>query len=181
MSDRPVQPGSVSSCLARDHSKCQWHVRSSSGSSARDSWPGLIAVSWSRTAPISATIFRPLDRASGPDEVDQWARDLARTDVAQPAICLASLLYARFLAELGVCPAVVAGHSLGELTAFHLAGLYDEETLIALAAARGRAMASPPTCPAQWPAWPAPAEAEVIIGRLGDDVTVANLNSPRQT
>jgi enediyne polyketide synthase len=132
--------------------------------------------------PISSRIFRPMDRASGSHEIDQWARDLARTEAAQPAICLVSLLYARYLAELGVRPAVVAGHSLGELTAFHLAGLYDEDTLIALAAARGRAMAVATDCPGAMASLACScAEAETIIDPLGDDVTVANINSPRQT
>ena len=39
-------------------------------------------------------------------------------------------------------PAVVAGHSLGELTALRLAGALDDETFFRLAAVRGRLMAS---------------------------------------
>jgi acyl transferase domain-containing protein len=132
--------------------------------------------------PLSSKIFRPIDRASGPDEVEQWTRDLSRTEAAQPAVCLASLLYARHLANLGVHPAVVAGHSLGELTAFHLAGLFDEETFMALATARGRAMAVTADCPGAMASFAcSSAEVELIIGPLGDEVTMANLNSPRQT
>ena len=38
-----------------------------------------------------------------------------RTEIAQPALCLVSLLWARWLAWLGITPAWVGGHSLGEL------------------------------------------------------------------
>src|SRR5205085_2556796 len=93
--------------------------------------------------PVTPLIYRPLDRAADADELQEWNRALARTEIAQPAICLASLLHSRYLARLGLRPRVVGGHSLGELTAFHLAGAFDEETLIKLAALRGRAMASP--------------------------------------
>ncbi len=133
-------------------------------------------------APLSPIIFRSLARASGPDERDRWARDLARTEVAQPSICLASLLYSRHLANLGLRLAAVGGHSLGELTAFHLAGAFDEETLLKLAALRGRAMASTTS--------PAGAmlslacdrlTAETLLARTPGYVVVANVNSPCQT
>ena len=76
----------------------------------------------------------------------------------------------------------MAGHSLGELTAFHLAGLYDEETLITLAAARGRAMAENTQGHGTMASLScSSAEAEKLIGPLSDDVNVANVNSPRQS
>ncbi|HEY7315204.1 MAG TPA: type I polyketide synthase [Gemmataceae bacterium] len=135
--------------------------------------------------PVTPLIFRPMDRAADADELKEWNRILARTEIAQPAICLASLLHARYLARLGLRPQVVGGHSLGELTAFHLAGAFDEETLIKLAALRGRAMAASPdgdsvagamvslACPR--------AEAETLIRGLQGYAVVANINSPRQT
>ncbi|MFX5817139.1 hypothetical protein ABTE26_19795, partial [Acinetobacter baumannii] len=62
-------------------------------------------------------IYRPIDRAATDAEIDGWAASLSETEVAQPAICLASLLFARYLATLGIEPAAVGGHSLGEITA----------------------------------------------------------------
>jgi len=89
---------------------------------------------------ISKYIYRPLDRAINQEQIENWSRTLAQTEVAQPAICLASLLWMRYLLSLGLKPVAVGGHSLGELTAFHAAGAFDEKTLICLAAVRGRAM-----------------------------------------
>ena len=89
---------------------------------------------------ISKYIYRPLDRAINQEQIENWSRTLAQTEVAQPAISLASLLWMRYLLNLGLKPVAVGGHSLGELTAFHTAGAFDEKTLICLAAVRGRAM-----------------------------------------
>ena len=75
-------------------------------------------------------------------ELKRMRLALADTKIAQAAICLTSLLYARLLSNLGISPTVVAGHSLGELTAFHLAGGFDEDALIRLAILRGDVMSS---------------------------------------
>src|SRR5207302_2291761 len=93
--------------------------------------------------PVGELIFRPVERAANRAEAQEWSAALARTEVAQPAICLASLLWLRYLERLGIEAVAVAGHSLGELTAFHAAGAFDERTLLTLAAIRGRAMAAP--------------------------------------
>jgi enediyne polyketide synthase len=68
---------------------------------------------------------------------------LANTALAQPALCMLSSLWAQKLARFGVFPSVVAGHSLGELSALSLAGAYGTETLMHLAARRGQYMTTP--------------------------------------
>ena len=92
--------------------------------------------------PIGPIIFHGLDQAFGSDSAKDWARDLARTENAQPAICLASILWLRWLEEVGVRPTAVGGHSLGELTAFHAAGAFDADTLIRFSGYRGRIYAN---------------------------------------
>jgi acyl transferase domain-containing protein len=135
--------------------------------------------------PLSPIMLRSLERAAQPEERDSWVRALAQSEVAQPAICLASLLYARYLERLGLRPTVVGGHSLGELTAFHLAGAFDEETLIKLAALRGRAMACGTTAGQPAGAMLSVAcdrdTAQSLLAGVGGYVVVANVNSPRQT
>ncbi|GAX44303.1 beta ketoacyl-acyl carrier protein synthase [Tolypothrix sp. NIES-4075] len=137
-------------------------------------------ISLSGGEPISSKIFCPLDRASD-SEVDRWQRTLAETQVAQPAICLASILYARYLANLGIQPSVVGGHSLGELTAFHLAGAFDEADLLKLATQRGRAMMESAAQPGAMVSLACTKqEAETLVNRASGYVVVANINSPRQ-
>lgn len=130
--------------------------------------------------PISSKLFRPLDRASA-SEVEKWQHTLAETQVAQPAICLASILYARYLANLGIQPSVLGGHSLGELTAFHLAGAFDEANLFKLATLRGRAMMASATQPGAMASLACTKQqAETLVNRASGYVVIANINSPRQ-
>ena len=68
-------------------------------------------------------------------------RDLARSEVVQPAMVAVCLGVHRLLEAAGVAPAVVAGHSLGELTAWAAAGGLTDRDAIALAALRGALMA----------------------------------------
>src|SRR5208283_5453167 len=91
---------------------------------------------------FSDYVYRPLDRASDMRCIDNWKELLSRSEIAQPAICLASLLWGRRLERLGVKPVTTGGHSLGELTAFQAAGAFDEKTLLLFAAFRGKATAA---------------------------------------
>lgn len=65
---------------------------------------------------------------------------LARTDLLQPLLVAVSLGYHRRLADRGIAPDVVAGHSLGEITALAAAGVVSDEAAVTLAAWRGELM-----------------------------------------
>ena len=67
--------------------------------------------------------------------------DTADTALAQPAIATAELAALAALERLGMRAAVAVGHSLGELAALHWAGALDAASLLAVARARGAAMA----------------------------------------
>ncbi|MBO3462727.1 SDR family NAD(P)-dependent oxidoreductase [Aetokthonos hydrillicola Thurmond2011] len=138
-------------------------------------------VTLSGGKPISSIIFRPLDRASGSEEIDRWKQELSDTQVAQPAICLASVLYARYLDRLGIRPSVVGGHSLGELTAFHLAGAFNEADLIKLATLRGQAMMASAEQPGAMVSLACTEDtAKTLIKGVSGYVVIANINSLRQ-
>jgi acyl transferase domain-containing protein len=143
------------------------------------------ADGWLRDAgltPIGHFLALAEDRLLDLPEWAERATELARTEIAQPALCLASLLWARWLGWLGIAPAWVGGHSLGELTAFHLAGAFDAATLIRFAGARGRAMAAQPGRPGSMAALGCAAEqAEILVRAAPGYVVVANRNGPRQT
>ncbi len=102
------------------------------------------------------------------------------TEVAQPSIVTASLAGLRVLERMGVKAVCAVGHSLGELTALHWGGVFDEQTLLDIATQRGSAMASQ-TAPAGAMASieAGQPEAQTLIN--GEGVVVAALNSPRQT
>ncbi|MCF6252818.1 MAG: SDR family NAD(P)-dependent oxidoreductase [Methylococcaceae bacterium] len=132
---------------------------------------------------ISPYIFKDVDRVNDDQQRKQWLKELSDTTIAQPAICLISLMYLRLLKELGVTPDNVCGHSLGELTAFHAAGIYDEETLLTLACQRGRILAesSGKQDGAMASLNCSVSIANELINQVTGYITVANLNSPTQT
>ncbi len=106
--------------------------------------------------------------------------DLVDTAVAQPRIATSSAAGLRVLALLGIEGVAAAGHSLGELTALHWAGAYDEATLLSLAAARGRIMVETGSGNGSM--------ASIVAGPegvrpllSGEPVVIAGYNSPQQT
>jgi [acyl-carrier-protein] S-malonyltransferase len=68
------------------------------------------------------------------------AETLKRTDISQPAISLANLAAAAFLAEKGLGPVGCAGFSLGEYAALAVSGIISAEDCFRLVKERGRAM-----------------------------------------
>jgi len=131
-------------------------------------------------SPISKYIYRPLDRAIDKEQVQKWFQEL--TQVAPAAICFASLLWKRYLERIGIQPVAVGGHSLGELVAFHVAGAYDEKTLLKFAAMRGEFMTAKTTQAGTMASLSCDAQtAQQLLSGIPGYVAVANINSPRQT
>lgn len=89
-----------------------------------------------RRFPQAAQVLAAARLSAGPDVYD--------TAVAQPAIVAASAAGLAVLRALGLEADVAVGHSLGELTALHWAGVLEAPELVDLARARGRAMADLP-------------------------------------
>lgn len=119
------------------------------------------------------------------DPIDEAPRAAARarladTTVAQPALCLVSLLWAERLAAFGVVPDVLAGHSLGELVALAIAGAMDGPALMRLATRRGAAMASPGGDGGMLSLRTDEEGARRLIVDLPGYAAIANVNGPRQ-
>lgn len=78
-----------------------------------------------------------LDAGSSP-------RLAARTEIAQPAVFITSVVCARRLMRAGLTPAYLIGHSVGEFAAAALAQVWPAESALRAVLARGRAMAKAP-------------------------------------
>jgi len=107
------------------------------------------------------------------------AGDVHHTASTQPALFAVEVAVAGLLADLGVEPAAVLGHSIGELAAACVAGVFDLDDAASLVAARGRRMGALPPGGAMV-AFRADAETvqAAIAGAPGVDV--AAINAPRQ-
>lgn len=74
--------------------------------------------------------------ALGPED------DLANTRIAQPLLYLAGWAWGRALLDSGLEPFAVAGHSLGELTALAVSGVFSVEAGLELVIERSKLMAA---------------------------------------
>ena len=112
--------------------------------------------------------------------------DLKKTENTQPALLAVSTAAARVLFEMGMRPAFVAGHSLGEYSALVAAGAIEFQDALRLVRMRGRFMqdAVPDGVGAMAAILNLPAgKLDGILAEAaeGEVVSAANFNSPDQT
>ncbi|ORY60966.1 uncharacterized protein BCR38DRAFT_349734 [Pseudomassariella vexata] len=108
---------------------------------------------------------------------------LNRTDFTQPALFALEVSLWRLWQSWGVKPEFVLGHSLGELVAAHVAGIFDLPDACRLVAARGRLMQAQFGDFTMVSLGASAAEVAVAVEQLdhGGKVDVALYNTPIQT
>ena len=99
----------------------------------------------------------------------------------QPALYAVEVGLAAVWLAAGVRPQLVLGHSIGELAAAHVAGLWSLEDGLTVVEARGRLMQALPRGGAMAALFADEATVAARLASLGGDVGIAALNGPAET
>ncbi|MDA0567694.1 SDR family NAD(P)-dependent oxidoreductase, partial [Streptomonospora sp. S1-112] len=141
--------------------------------------PAFAAAFDAVCAELDPLLPRPLREVLWAAEGTAEAALLHRTGFTQPALFAVEVALYRLVESWGVRPALVAGHSVGEISAAHAAGLLGLADACALVAARARLLDALPEGGAMAAVGASAQEVGELVAAAPDRVALAAVNGPQ--
>lgn len=115
-----------------------------------------------------------LDELDAPEGMSR----ISETQVAQPLLFAVQVALVEMLRSWGIPPDAMIGHSVGEVAAAHIAGIFSLDEAIRLVALRGRIMQKATGMGKMISVDLTPDEANSILSGYEDRVSIAAINDP---
>ncbi len=138
----------------------------------REAWDAVAAA-------VDAHLDVPLRDVVFPADADD--KRIHLTQYTQPALFALQVALARTWASRGVTPDVVVGHSIGELAAAHVAGVFSLEDAAKLVVERGRRMGELPRDGAMLAVFADEPTVAAVVAEHTGDVDISGTNNPTET